>query len=128
MNKNLLFPALIALSLATLASCREERDGTPQTGFTGEWIWVESVGGFGGWTENPQTENETRKIEIDDLYFKSYVNDVLVSTAQYDLSVSGMDTLITYDNGNQQFVNTKPDELILSDLCADCFTHRYRRR
>ena len=106
--------------------CRDMRDCSPRTDINGEWIWVETYGGVVGWTTTPQTENMTQKIIIDDPVFEQYRNDTLISTQSFQIMISGSDTLIQFDDGNQQYLKLRAQELILSDLCADCFTHRYR--
>lgn len=112
-----------------------EKDLECQIGINGEWVWVESVGGFGGWTLTPESENETKKLIIDDFFYKEYVNDSLVLETQYDLGVSeetliGTEerTFIELATGRKQAIIIGGAQLELIDQCIDCFNHRYERR
>ena len=81
---------LILLLLLTLAvSCKKESEETcDKSSLKGTWIWEKSVGGFGGWTLTPESENMTQKLVIDDLYFKWYIKDSLAINEQYDFGTS----------------------------------------
>ena len=128
----------LAISLLfCLLACHKKDDPCEKpTGLAGEWIWVESVGGIGGWTETPATEHQTKTLKIDDYYFREYVNDTLAFESQYDLGISD-EVLVgtearTYieftPSGELKAIVTSDTELLLYDQCIDCFTHRYKRK
>lgn len=125
---------LLSILLSGVFACKKEHCN-PTKGITGEWIWVESVGGIGGWTETPETGMLTRKLKIDDFFFRSYVNDSLVLETQYDLGISdhvllGTEerTFIRFASGEEQAIIIGTKELELIDQCYDCFYHKYRRK
>lgn len=126
---------ILALSLfLMLASCQKETNCEPPVGINGEWIWVESNGGLSGSTFTPETEGFTRRLAIDDFFFREYVNDSLAFESEYDLKIStetllGTEekTYIEYANGGAQAILIGATELTLIDQCFDCFFHIYRR-
>ncbi len=126
--------ALSIILILVLFGCKKEDDDTKTGTINGEWTWVESTGGFGGWTLTPESENMTKKLVIDNFFFKEFVNDTLVLETQYELGISdepllGTEekTFIAYDSGGEQAIIIGETELILFDQCYDCFEHRYRR-
>ena len=126
--------ALLTLSLV-LTSCQKEVDCRQPAGIVGNWIWVESVGGFGGWTLTPETELRTSSLRIDLAHFSEFVNDTLVRQEGYHLGISddpllGSEekTFIAFQSGGKQAFLLSDSELVLIDQCFDCFLHRYRRR
>ena len=132
MKKN--HASLIFSFILALLSLGCEKDIKYRTAINGEWVWVESVGGFGGWTLTPESENKTRRLIIDDFLYKEYVNDSLVLETLYDLGISEKSlvgteerTFIELATGRKQAIVLRGSELELIDQCIDCFSHRYRR-
>jgi len=118
--------------LLLLMSCHKDKDCEQATGIHGEWIWVKSVGGFGGWTQTPESDGVTKKLKIDDFQFEEYLNDSLVFKSAYDLemrndTVFGTNTFIQFENGGEQAILINKTQLQLFDQCADCFSHTYKR-
>lgn len=123
----------LAFFLFLFASCKKEQACPKPAGIHGEWEWVQSFGGFGGWTNTPESEGYRIKLVIDDLIYREFKNDSLVFESQYDLvirpdSVWNTNTYIEFDAGGAQAFKIKEDTLFLYDLCADCFNHVYKRR
>jgi hypothetical protein len=123
---------LTILLVISTTACSKEDDCFKAIGVNGEWIWVQSIGGFGGWTLTPESENKTQKLVIDDFTFQLYINDSLAfekgyTLGKYDEPVWGTKTFIKYDSGGEQAVVIGDKELHLIDLCADCYFHKYRR-
>ncbi|MCB0521972.1 MAG: hypothetical protein KDD27_23720 [Saprospiraceae bacterium] len=128
---NLIFTFILIL---ILLGCKKDDECFKAIGINGEWIWVESVGGFGGWTLTPESESITKKLIIDDFFYKEFVNDSLVLETEYELGISeetllGTEerTFIKFDSGGEQAIIIEDSELELIDQCFDCFNHRYRR-
>jgi hypothetical protein len=128
---------LFLLLLLTLAvSCKKESDETcDKSSLKGTWIWERSVGGFGGWTLTPESENTTQKLVIDDLYFKWYIKDSLAINEQYDFATSeeggvGTEskTYIELESGSRYSVELTNDQLKLFDWCFDCYRHDFVRK
>jgi len=128
----LIFSALLSL---VFFGCQKEHECMEAMGIFGEWTWVESKGGFGGWTLTPESEHLTRKLVIDDFFYKEYVNDSLVLDTEYDLGISddvllGTEekTYISFKSGGEQAIIISKSELHLIDQCFDCYHHRYKRK
>lgn len=118
-----------------VAGCSKEDDCSQSNDLKGEWIWVESVGGIGGWTLTPESQNVTKKLVIDDATFSEFVNDSLIFKSTYTLGISEKaligtteKTYIRYESGNQQAILIKGSELELIDQCYDCYSNRYLRK
>ena len=121
--------------LLLLMACKKEVDCEKPPGLKGEWIWVKSVGGFGGWTETPETNKATKTLKIDDALFREYRNDSLVFQSKYTLGVSDKTLVgtedrnyIAFESGDVKAIIVGESELELIDQCYDCFSHKYRRK
>lgn len=128
---HLIFSIILAI---VLFGCKKEEESFKITGLEGEWIWMESIGGIGGWTLTPESENMTKKLIIEDFVYKQFVNDSLVLEAVYEVGISeepllGSEekTFIRIDSGIKQAVVISGSELELIEQCYDCFYHRYSR-
>lgn len=125
--------ALLLLAILCLPSCNGNDDCYTATGISGEWQWTKSIGGFAGSTRTPDTENETRKLVIDDFQFQEFVNGELIFESAYDLemrtdSAFGTNKFIIFENGGEIAYLLEGNRLELYELCADCFTHFYTRK
>ncbi|MBN8680442.1 MAG: hypothetical protein J0M29_19610 [Chitinophagales bacterium] len=125
---------LLLLGVYFLSSCKEERSCMPSKGLQGQWIWIKSVGGIGGWTETPESEGYSQKLVIDDYYYQEYRDGSLTLSSQYDSGISDVPlfgteerTYITVDSIGQRAFVLNGNELQIIDACFDCFTHYYRR-
>jgi hypothetical protein len=134
--KNRFVSIYFSISLVLmLAGCSKDEDCAQRNDLKGEWIWVESVGGIGGWTLTPESQNVTKKLVIDDATFSEFVNDSLIFKSTYTLGISEKvligtteKTYIRYESGNQQAILINGSELELIDQCYDCYFHKYRRK
>ena len=113
-------------------ACQKEDACKKNEGINGKWIWVESVGGIGGWTLTPESEKHTKHLEIDDFTFKAYQNDSLVFESAYDLEIRPdtffeTDRYIKFELGGERAIKITSSELELYELCADCFFYKYKR-
>lgn len=128
---NLIFSFILTL---ILFGCKKDDERFKANGINGEWIWVESTGGIGGWTLTPESENITKKLIIDDFIYKEFVNDSLVLETEYELGISEEKligtkekTFIKFASGGEQAIIMADSELQFIDQCFDCFNHRYKR-
>lgn len=118
-----------------VAGCSKEDDCSQSNDLKGKWIWVESVGGIGGWTLTPESQNVTKKLVIDDATFSEFLNDSLIFKSTYTLGISEKvligtteKTFIQFETGNQKAILINGADLELIDQCYDCYSHRYRRK
>ncbi len=127
---------LFAICLLVLISCsKDDNETCSSKGFQGTWIWDKSIGGFGGWTDTPQSTRKTKKVVIDDLNFKWYENDQLIKDLPYDFNLSDKavfgteeKTYVILGDSTQYSVELKGDSLVLIDWCYDCFYHHFHRQ
>ncbi len=124
---------ILLCCLLPFFSCKKESDCSKPIGIQGEWEWVQSFGGFGGWKQTPESEGYRIRLEIDDLRYREYKNDSLILESPYDLvmrpdSVWDTNTYIEFETGAVQAYQIRADTLFLYDLCADCFDHTYIRK
>lgn len=129
-KRNCFFAIVVSLT-AFFPSCR--KDCPVPAGIYGEWMWVESIGGIGGWTLTPESEMITKRLLIDDFTFKEFVNDSLVFESEYDLEIRqdtffGTDRYIKFKLGDERAIKIGESELEIYELCADCFFHKYQRK
>lgn len=130
--KNIKAYSLI-IFIAVLISCQND-DCFKAIGINGEWIWVESVGGIGGNTFTPKSENVFKKLIIDDFTFQEYVDNKLEFEGGYNLLISKDSTswkygrtFILFDSGLEKEIIIEKNELEIIDLCFDCYHSKYKR-
>lgn len=116
------------------SNCQKE-DNCQANCINSEWVWEFSSGGLSGHTITPETEDRTWKLVIDDFYYKSYVNDSLVTETEYNLGIDStiqMDTdyyrFIELQNGRRYGLTINAETLELYDECADCYNHLFNRQ
>lgn len=122
-----------SLLLFLCFSCRKEKDCPKPEGIRGEWQWVESVGGIGGWTLTPESEKISKTLRIDDFTYREFVNDSLVYESEYDLEIRkdtfwDTDRYIIFKDGDERAIKITASTLELYELCFDCFFHKYKRK
>ena len=102
---------------------------------TGQWNWVESVGGIAGITVTPESSGRTELLVFENNNtMKNYVNGGLTETNTYslgeDLTIFSADSLpvIYRDDGFVfAYVFNGKDNLILNENVYDGFRCYYRR-
>lgn len=131
------------LILLLVSSCSKDIDlpNADAEKLIGNWLWINSSGGFSGAIINPSTEGYTKKVEFrkDGLYAE-FRNDKVVENTQFlilkDESIRSAYEVYqinyVYSNGQsnifkQSFNFQGNDTLILMDECYDCYTHIYIR-
>lgn len=133
MMRKILNLILLPIAILCLAGCNGSDDCYTAAGIGGEWQWTKSIGGFAGSTRTPSTENETRRLVIDDFQFKEFVNGELIFESAYDVemrtdSAFGTNKFIIFENGGENAYLLEGNKLELHELCADCFSHFYTRK
>lgn len=130
----IVFKKQLALLISILISLSCNKDDTGLTVIVGEWTWVKSVGGIGGWTRAPQTDKVKKHLVIDYFTFKEFENDILVFKSHFELQIRP-DTFyetnryIVFDHGREYAVEFGRDELILyENMWFDGFNHYYQRK
>lgn len=123
----------MGMFLLALNACQKDEGCRQADSINGEWIWIASVGGLAGQTHTPQSDGVTRKLEIDDFFFRQYVDDSLVFEKQYDLeirkdSLFGTDQYLIFSDGLESAIKIKEPFLEIIELCFDCYVHEYRRK
>lgn len=128
-------PALIAAVLAGCGTLVE-----PVTGLQGEWRWVSSTGGIAGETITPRTLGHELLYGFGPDTLRVARSDGAVQETGYRLErnpADGEPGLIRFDEPvlgptlpgqtEQRLLRPAPDTLVLSDPCADCYSHTLAR-
>ncbi len=124
-----------------LGSCRHEKVSEMETenvkklNITGEWIWTESTGGFGGKTLTPETEMLTKSLKIDDRTYKEFINGTLIYEIDYTLGLSSEPlfgteekTFIDFNSTNRFPIIIRENQIEIIEPCVDCYVHKYIRQ
>jgi hypothetical protein len=101
----------------------------------GSWQWYRTSGGFGGSVTTPESCGCTAKAVFKpEGVVQFFQNDTLAGqypfTIVADTSYSQQNYFLHAESGTyypNQFINISGDTLVLTDNCADCFTHFYVR-
>jgi len=126
------FGVLLILFLAM--SCQKDDDCNICNQLNGTWIWVESIGGIGGWTLTPETEKKTKKLIISNFNYLEYENDSLIFKSKYSFIIrpeSFFDThyYIVFELAGELAVAIHGNKLELyENLWFDGFFHKYIRK
>lgn len=108
-----------------------------EAALSGSWRWVQSVGGFAGWTLTPATEGHTQRLELGSASeFAFFRNDSLVAQGTFSIESEEDAQIIRYETDSswwfladgQRISRRGRDTLILRDRCADCYTHTFVRK
>ena len=125
----------IAFLLFSSLGCNKNKDCIIDDQIQGEWVWLKSVGGIGGWTLTPESENITRKLIITDNIYREYVNDSLVYEKKFVSGISEdklIDTdvrkYIQFESGEKLATKIKDSDLELIEQCIDCFKYYYTKK
>ncbi|WP_111626596.1 hypothetical protein [Larkinella arboricola] len=138
---------VLILFFLTVLGCTSDE---PRHLVVGEWRWISSTGGIGGWTIKPRNDNERTLRLTADGKFEVYANRALLLSAEYRLSnrKSGSDRaqelILAVNNGilHQRdtldnyplFGGGRIRELsdakleFVEDFCNDCYSHSFVRK
>jgi hypothetical protein len=125
---------LIALILCSASSCNKGKLPT-STSIMGQWRWVKSVGGIGGFTSSPQSSGFTQRYQFnDDSTFRFYRKDTVAAQGKfsivrnYQYGNSTIDVLKTSNSSFDQSLLIRNDTLYLYDISiSDGYNNTYVR-
>lgn len=133
MNRRAIFTFGLVVGLSPTA-CGTLTTSTTNDRLSGEWMWVESVGGIAGMTLTPESTGETMTLRfrhgdsIDLVRDGSLQRSVGYETTRDD---SDGEFLLTTDpplfSFESQTAAVRVDTLILVDPCCDGFIYRFVR-
>lgn len=128
-----LFLLTLFAAIASLSSCDGNEGTISQARLTGNWQWVESVGGIAGTTETPSSTGNEIMLEITPASIKKFTNGTLTKMWPYTIAsgqsiFGGNRLMVIYeDDSAPQSFTVVEDELVLTDECHDCYENRYVR-
>ena len=132
------FSKFIFLVLLTilLFSCKKERGITYPVYLFSKWDWINTSGGFAGFTYTPESTGDKIIIEFTpDFIYKEFLNDTLIVKCKFHIIKSATnngqdkDNTIIYDYTSQEqsYLIKNEDTLVLNDGCCDGFESQYIR-
>lgn len=132
---------LLILTVLFFISCdSDDSVRSAKKDLKGKWNWINSMGGFAGTVNTPETEKKTIILEFTDTTVKTFVDGNLQSETKFQIqthkSIYGGERKMIVTNYDDDFTSEflikksfeiKDDELILSDECSDCYVSKYKR-
>ena len=123
---NIVLITLCTTFLAFWACSQNPAGPSNENAIIGEWQWVMSSGGFAGQTVTPGSAgfdlSYTFSADSTVVFTK---NDTALFTSKFQMAG---DTLKIEAISIKQSVKIENDQLTLTELCMDCFTHTYIRK
>ncbi|NOW98874.1 hypothetical protein [Mucilaginibacter sp. SG564] len=128
------FLMITALILCSASACNKGKLPA-STSVMGQWRWVKSVGGIGGFTITPQSSGFTQRYQFnDDSTFRFYRKDTVAAQGKFSIvrniksNPQPIDVLKTGGNGFDQSLLIRNDTLYLHDIdIADGYGSIYVR-
>jgi hypothetical protein len=126
---------LVVMVYCSVSSCNKEKL-PPSDSIVGEWRWVKSVGGIGGFTLTPKTEGFTQKWVFNaDSTCKFYHKDTVAINGKFSIKRNyktsageTFDLMNTTGSGSDQAFVIRNDLLFFSDIfISDGFGSTYVR-
>ena len=115
-------------------SCDDSTSPNSEDKIVGEWIWIQSSGGWTGGIINPDSVGYNIKIVFEkDGVYKEYKDDSLsikshyiIEHKQYGANNEKRDFLIIEDHHVGQLIEFEDsNKLNLIENCMDCYVHNY---
>ena len=112
---------LIAFTLCSASSCNKDKLPA-STSIVGQWRWVKSVGGIGGFTTTPQSAGFTQRYQFnDDSTFRFFRKDTVAMQGKFSIVRNykyGNSTIDILKTGNSfdQSLLIRNDTLFLYDI------------
>ena len=113
-----------------IAACTEDINSN-EVLILGKWNWIESIGGFGGWTLTPESEGYTQLLKITNTHFSHYVGDSLVFESDYSYrfdTLYGQPEYLEFKSGGAIAIQFSHKRLELIESCDDCYVHYFERK
>lgn len=120
----ILFPLIYGCSLQTETSLD----------LSGEWIWVQTYGGFAGITMTPESEGYSQKLIFKSTSSYSIVREgEVIRQGKYrfntiEIGGSSRDVIVFEPNSWETFITLSKDTLFLDPNCMDCFHDIYIKK
>ena len=126
---------LTCLFFLPLLSCQKEDEQDFTKKIQGVWNWEKSIGGFGGWTLTPKTENYSKTLYIGTNTIKEFKDNKLLYTTNSILE-KNKDTITqncnyylnTFNGPPFQSIRIDDQYLIFTDGWGDGYCYYYRRK
>ena len=123
----------IALTLCSASTCNKDKLPA-STSIMGQWRWVKSVGGIGGFTSTPQRSGFAQRYQFnDDSTFRFYRKDTVAMQGKFSIvrnykyGNSTIDVLKTGSSFDQSLL-IRNDTLFLYDISiSDGYSSTYVR-
>lgn len=117
------------------ASCSVLSSDTGAEQLIGSWRWLNSTGGFAGWTISPDSTGYSERLVRfrPDNSFSAYRADTLFQSGRYSLEQTDGETIVSYETSDDEWLPRQrvefkgKDTLVLVDLCDDCYRSTYHR-
>jgi hypothetical protein len=125
---------LFLSSILFFFSCDTSTSVDSKDKIVGEWIWLQSSGGWSGTPISPQTVGYSVKLVFEeDGGYKEYRNDSLTIESSYTIerkpygsSNKERDFLIVKKYYEERLIEFQDsNKLKLIDTCIDCYVHNY---
>jgi len=124
---------LLALTLCSASSCNKGKLPASKS-IMGQWRWVKSVGGIGGFTTTPQSAGFTQRYQFnDDSTFRFFRKDTIAMQGKFSIVRNykyGSSTIDVFKTGNSfdQSLLIRNDTLFLYDISiSDGYNNTYVR-
>ncbi|MCO6498476.1 MAG: hypothetical protein J5I50_12535 [Chitinophagaceae bacterium] len=127
----------ILVIVVLISSCQKSEIKIGYDAIIGQWEWVQSSGGFTGWTISPATEGYTSTLQFTKDKYRVFRNDSLFAEGSYklEMKVSSMTSnkekvlMLVSDFGPaNQRVEFEGKKMFLIDECYDCFISEYIKK
>ena len=119
-----------AITIDNLTPCELESIKS-DVAYEGTWLWIKSIGGFGGWTITPETEGYNIMLLINENSYTEFRNCTITHQMSYTIiidSLYGTYGYLDLDPGGHLGVEVRGDSLQLIEPCCDGYDHYYKRK
>ena len=123
---------VMILLIGVVISCTTQKTGNKKINITGNWLWMESMGGIAGVTRTPESTGKIMNLQITKDSIHYYENGELKNSVPYKLSygklmLSNEPSWYIGDSMSKTGITRRDSLLILTEDCFDCFTHKYSK-
>ncbi|MDY7031165.1 MAG: hypothetical protein SVY10_04545 [Thermodesulfobacteriota bacterium] len=126
---------LFVLVVIALTACAEPDDESTES-IVGSWVWIESIGGFGGLVETPDSTGESHRVVFEangEVTF--YTNEDVFLSSTYSLGIDKTIfaeewlPVVYVEDSSFMYAYSFPNigQLELKENVSDGFAHLYDR-